>query len=68
MPEGEAPISIGLLSNDETVLIALRRLLSQQDLSDLGSGQLVVTDEPAGGSPSGAPTGPAIASGSLREI
>lgn len=66
--EGEAPISMGLLSDDAKALIALRDLLSRQDLRDLQAGQLVVTDEPEGGSPSGAPTGPAIAQGALREI
>lgn len=62
---GQAPVSLGLLPRQQQGLLALRQLLSQNELRE---GQLVVTEEPEGGSPSGAPTGPAIAQGNLREI
>jgi anti-sigma-K factor RskA len=65
IPAGEAPRSLGLLATGETREIVipddLRRALVE------GS-TLAVSLEPAGGSPTGAPTGPIVAKGGVELI
>lgn len=56
-----APVSLGVLPDaQESVLTVAEGLRGA-----MAGGLLAVTDEPLGGSPSGAPTGPAIAAGPL---
>ena len=62
---GGAPVSLGVLPHGETIAVPVaadRRPL-------LGSGvTLAVSREPAGGSPTGAPTGPVVAAGTVRAM
>jgi anti-sigma-K factor RskA len=62
--EKEAPVSLGVLadaaSTKVTVPVALREKFSK--------GVLAITDEPAGGSPSGGPTGAVLAAGPLTDV
>ncbi|NIZ13511.1 hypothetical protein HCZ87_08945 [Phaeobacter sp. HF9A] len=55
----EAPVSLGVLPEDREALIDLPSELATQ----MTNAVLAITDEPAGGSPSGAPTGPVVAAG-----
>lgn len=63
IPEaGGAPISIGLLSEDQETLMEL----DEQEISMLPkTGQLAISREPKGGSPTGSPTGPELYQGPL---
>jgi anti-sigma-K factor RskA len=62
IPAGAAPISVGVFAPDRTVVLAL----SAQLLAQLRpTAALAVSVEPPGGSPTGQPTGPVIASGAL---
>lgn len=56
-----APVSLGLLSADESTLIDL----PEDILADLPGALLAISDEPPGGSPTGAPTGLVRAAGPL---
>lgn len=60
IPDGGKPRSVGLLSNAQATRIEIAR-----DIAPLfrRNAQLAVTDEPLGGSRSGQPTGPIVASG-----
>jgi anti-sigma-K factor RskA len=60
IPEGQAPISLGVIPQDAPARIAV-----PAGLKGLGTytATLAVTDEPLGGSPSGAPTGSIRAAG-----
>ena len=62
-PAGAAPKSLGLLDPNKP----LRLVLKEQGLS-AGNMALAVSLEPQGGSPTGAPTGPVVASGPLNQI
>ena len=62
-PAGAAPKSLGLLDPNKP----LRLVLKEQGLS-AGTMALAVSLEPQGGSPTGAPTGPVVASGPLNQI
>lgn len=55
-----APVSLGLLAADETEL-----RLPEAALANLGDTVLAISDEPAGGSPTGQPTGAVLALGRL---
>lgn len=63
IPEGGSPASLGLVSNDHSLSLdvpdALRAAL-------VAGATLAVSLEPPGGAPHGAPTGPIVASGTLR--
>lgn len=65
IPSGQAPISLGVVSNERshtvTVPAQLRREL------EIGS-TLAITLEPSGGAPQGKPTGPVIAKGGILEL
>ncbi|MDF1729015.1 MAG: anti-sigma factor [Sulfitobacter sp.] len=63
LPEQD-PISLGVLPADESARVALPAVL----VSDLGSVTLAITDEPQGGSPTGAPTGTIRAVGAAQPI
>lgn len=62
-PEG-APRSLGLISSSGATVIARERLPST--LLKGGTAALAVSLEPAGGSPTGAPTGPVLYAGKLQ--
>ncbi|MBB3949130.1 anti-sigma factor [Aureimonas jatrophae] len=66
VPPGGVPISLGVLDGDEPLRIDLvsRRVGSM----NAPGGALAVSMEPAGGSPTGAPTGPVIGQGALGAI
>ncbi|WP_394003473.1 anti-sigma factor domain-containing protein [Luteimonas sp. WGS1318] len=63
IPEGGSPASLGLVSNDRSLSVdvpsGLRAAL-------VAGATLAVSLEPPGGAPHGAPTGPIVASGTLR--
>jgi anti-sigma-K factor RskA len=59
VPPAGAPRSLGLVRADTATT-----LLRSQGLRDTAA--LAVSIEPAGGSPSGAPTGPVVSLGKLR--
>lgn len=63
IPEGGAPISLGVGTFDHAV-----RLKPRVDVGGLGRLTLAVTLEPVGGSPTGKPTGPVVAKGELEKI
>jgi anti-sigma-K factor RskA len=65
IPSGGKPQPLGLLRADRTVTIALPAALSQLAVRD---SVLAVSLEPPGGSPTGQPTGPVIASGKLENL
>lgn len=56
-PSGGAPVSLGLLPQDGEVV---RELTPAQRAALAAATQLAVSREPAGGSPTGAPTGPVL--------
>lgn len=62
-PEG-APTSLGLIRGDGTTVVPKSRL--PQALLKGGTAALAVSLEPAGGSPTGAPTGPVLYVGKLQ--
>ena len=62
IPDGKAPISLGVIAGDKPTSIALRPdLLAQLSATAV----LAVTMEPAGGSPTGKPTGAVMAKGPI---
>ena len=61
---GNAPVSLGVLPEDpqaEVIVAADRREL-------LSGGVLAISDEPPGGSPTGAPTGDVLAVGPVQDV
>lgn len=63
--EGAAPVSLGVLPDEESARVPLGRELAARIATD---DALAVSEEPEGGSTSGAPTGGVLAFGSLREL
>nr|WP_315597228.1 anti-sigma factor [uncultured Cupriavidus sp.] len=64
IPPGEKPLSLGVIAADKPATLSL----TQTAMARLVSGSaLAVSLEPTGGSPTGQPTGPVIATGSVRE-
>ncbi len=59
IPVGKAPISLGLVDNQNTTAITLK------DRELARSGMIAISLEPQGGSPTGQPTGPVLYSGQL---
>ncbi|PHS06382.1 MAG: hypothetical protein COA78_14285 [Blastopirellula sp.] len=65
IPEGEAPLSLGIIFADGNTALNITRSL----LSVFKSGAtLAISLEPAGGAPDGKPTGPIVATGLLQAI
>lgn len=63
---GDAPpVSLGIVPADAPHAAALPAQLAELDPSSL---TFAVSREPAGGSPTGAPTGPVVAAGTLKKI
>ena len=62
-PAGAAPKSLGLLDPSKPL-----RLVLKDEGYSAGNTALAVSLEPQGGSPTGAPTGPVVASGPLSQI
>lgn len=60
----EPPVSLGVLPEAQQTRLAVPAALR----SKLAGGVLAVSDEPAGGSPTGSPTGSVLATGSLTAI
>lgn len=65
IPAGSAPRSLGTFSAQDPVTIRLPQALAAAAVVQAA---LAVSVEPQGGSPTGGPTGPVIASGALRNI
>ena len=65
LPDGRAPVSVGLVPATGIDRVALRAPAGVA-LQDIPA--LAVSVEPAGGSPTGAPTGPVILSGPVQRI
>ena len=62
IPEGQQPVSLGVLRGGATE----RRVVPAELTPHFSAGAtLALSDEPTGGSPTGQPTGPVIAAGSL---
>ncbi|MDN5923432.1 MAG: anti-sigma factor [Xanthomonadales bacterium] len=65
IPPGQKPVSLGLIAEDHATTVALSPAL----LAQLGPNALLaVSVEPRGGSPSGQPTGPVVAKGSIGAV
>jgi anti-sigma-K factor RskA len=65
IPEGSAPVSLGVMPEDRIAAVAVPRSLRPQ----LATGAaLAISDEPAGGSPTGAPTGEVLAVGPITAL
>jgi anti-sigma-K factor RskA len=60
----DAPVSLGVMVDAAQSRVAVPAALREK----LKSGVLAVSDEPAGGSPTGAPTGAILATGPLTEV
>jgi len=65
IPAGDKPHSLGLISPARPVRIDVPRELAARMTPDTA---LAVSMEPPGGSPTGQPTGPVIASGKLASL
>jgi anti-sigma-K factor RskA len=65
IPNGGTPISLGVISTEESV----KRRLSPALAAQFRAGATVaLSREPAGGSPTGQPTGPVVAAGELQAV
>ena len=65
LPDGSPPVSMGSMDGAEVVVIDAARLLGASG-DQIPS--LAVSVEPKGGSPTGLPTGPVVASGALQPV
>jgi anti-sigma-K factor RskA len=59
-----APVSLGVLPDDERAVIPVPDTLREQ----FAGSTLAISDEPEGGSPTGAPTGDVLAVGQVRDL
>ena len=59
-----APVSLGVLAESGET----RLPLTPELLAVLGGGVLAISDEPPGGSPTGAPTGAVLATGEMKQL
>ena len=64
LPKGAAPVSLGVLNDKQALIIRTDQLVGP----DGASADLAVTLETRGGSPTGKPQGPVVASGQLRPV
>jgi anti-sigma-K factor RskA len=60
----DAPVSLGVLPTEPTIAVNVPEHLR----SKLNGSVLAISDEPAGGSPTGAPTGPVLGTGLLTAV
>jgi anti-sigma-K factor RskA len=60
----DAPVSLGVLSDTANTRVVVPEALRGK----FSKGVLAVSDEPAGGSPTGAPTGAVLATGALTDV
>jgi len=60
----QAPVSLGVLPDQETVRVLVPEALRSQAANIT----LAISDEPVGGSPTGAPTGDVLAAGAMTEL
>ena len=60
----EKPVSLGLLPDDARTVLSLPEALTAK----LGAAVLAISDEPAGGSATGQPTGAVLATGKVSAI
>ncbi|MFC7537750.1 anti-sigma factor domain-containing protein [Sphingomonas sp. GCM10030256] len=65
IPDGGTPRSLGVMRRDRPSMQQLEPLLAAQLRAGAG---IALSVEPTGGSPTGQPTGPVVASGSLSQI
>jgi anti-sigma-K factor RskA len=65
IPEGGAPISLGVISTEESHKRRLSAALAGQ--FRVGA-TIALSREPSGGSPTGQPTGPVVAAGELTSV
>lgn len=65
LPDGSPPVSMGSMDGAQVVVIDAAKLLG---VSGDNPPSLAVSVEPRGGSPTGLPTGPVIASGALQPV
>ena len=65
LPDGSTPVSMGVMDGAEVVVIDAARLLG---VNPDNPPALAVSVEPKGGSTTGLPTGPVIASGALQPV
>ena len=63
IPVGGKPIALGVAAFESSV-----QLIPAASLARVGSGTLAISVEPRGGSPTGQPTGPVIATGQLSNL
>ncbi len=63
IPSGGKPIALGVAAFENSV-----QMIPTASLASVGSGTLAVSVEPRGGSPTGQPTGPVIATGQLTKL
>jgi anti-sigma-K factor RskA len=61
----DAPISLGILPRGGAVSVQVPELMQGRLMS---GATLAVSEEPSGGSPTGTPTGPVVATGSARKV
>ncbi|HDR2161590.1 TPA: anti-sigma factor [Enterobacter cancerogenus] len=59
IPDGQAPVSLGLLQNSVATRVTLRNAALTHDAT------IAISLEPKGGSPTGLPTGPVLYSGKI---
>lgn len=64
LPEGQAPVSLGVLNGRDALVLNTAQLLGE----DGTTANLAITLEPLGGSPIAGPTGPVVASGALTPV
>ena len=65
LPPGGAPLSVGLLNDEQRTELTLDEQLNTLLRPGVG---MAVSLEPPGGSPTGAPTGPVVFTGSIHEL
>lgn len=65
LPDGSPPVSMGSMDGAQVVVIDAAKLLG---VSGANPPALAVSVEPRGGSPTGLPTGPVVASGALQPV
>ncbi|CAA9511314.1 MAG: hypothetical protein AVDCRST_MAG09-1383 [uncultured Sphingomonas sp.] len=65
IPDGGAPISLGVISTEQS---AKRRLSPALAAQFRAGATVALSREPSGGSPTGQPTGPVVAAGELQAV